>query len=344
MSQLHNVFTLFLSLLVEAMPFLLFGVVLSSSLLLLVDEQKLITVLPKNPFLGALVGSCIGFLFPVCECGNIPVARRLLTKGVAPGVAIAFLLAAPTINPVVIWSTWVAFRGQPEIVILRVVFSLIIAVSVGCLFGWSANIVELLQPRLAKRFLFRQSNQVDSLSLTTPVGDISKLMQSGTYLLGESGQSLFPSPLTSEQTLASQAPKAIKWQQFLQNVAQELQELGGMLVIGSAIAATIQVFVPREIVFGLGQSPITSILAMMLLAAIVSICSTVDAFFALSFVSTFSSGSLLAFLVFGPTIDIKALGLMLSIFRPKVIIYLFIIIAQLTFAMTFVYNYFFAGF
>ena len=137
---------------------------------------------------------------------------------------------------------------------------------------------------------------------------------------------------------------ALKWQQFLQNVAQELQELGGMLVIGSAIAATIQVFVPREIVFGLGQSPITSILAMMLLAAIVSICSTVDAFFALSFVSTFSSGSLLAFLVFGPTIDIKALGLMLSIFRPKVIIYLFIIIAQLTFAMTFVYNYFFAGF
>ena len=203
MSQLHNVFTLFLSLLVEAMPFLLFGVVLSSSLLLLVDEQKLITVLPKNPFLGALVGSCIGFLFPVCECGNIPVARRLLTKGVAPGVAIAFLLAAPTINPVVIWSTWVAFRGQPEIVILRVVFSLIIAVSVGCLFGWGANIVELLQPRLAKRFLFRQSNHVDSLSLTTPIGDIPKLMQPGTYLLGESGQSLFPSPLTSEQTLGS---------------------------------------------------------------------------------------------------------------------------------------------
>jgi len=328
------------------MPFLLFGVILSSSLLLLVDEQKLISTLPKNPFLGALVGSCIGFLFPVCECGNIPVARRLLTKGVAPGVAIAFLLAAPTINPVVIWSTWVAFRGQPEIVVLRVVFSLIIAVSVGCLFGWGANIAELLQPRLAKRFLFAESNQAISPSFKTISDDIPQLLQSGTYFLGEPGnnRSFSPSLLTSDRVLASQKSAAAKWQQFLQNVAQELQELGGMLVIGSAIAASIQVFVPRELVFGLGQSPITSILAMMLLAAIVSICSTVDAFFALSFVSTFSSGSLLAFLVFGPTIDIKALGLMLSIFKPKIIIYLFIIIAQLTFTMTFIYNYFFSGF
>ena len=349
MSQLHNVLTLFLSLLVEAMPFLLFGVILSSSLLLLVDEQKLITILPKNPFLGALVGSCIGFLFPVCECGNIPVARRLLTKGVAPGVAIAFLLAAPTINPVVIWSTWVAFRGQPEIVVLRVIFSLIIAVSVGCLFGWGADIVELLQPRLAKRFLFMQSKQVDSLSSNPLMSDVPKLLQSGTYLLGESGseKSLVSSPslvIDSDRLSVSKMSSAVKWQKFLQNVAQELQELGGMLVIGSAIAASIQVFVPREIVFGLGQSPITSILAMMLLAAIVSICSTVDAFFALSFVSAFSSGSLLAFLVFGPTIDIKALGLMLSIFKPKIIIYLFIIIAQLTFTMTFIYNYFFSVF
>ena len=78
MNQLHNAFTLFLSLLVEAMPFLLLGVLLSSSLLFLVNEKQLIAQLPKNPFLGAVVGSCVGFLFPVCECGNVPVARRLI--------------------------------------------------------------------------------------------------------------------------------------------------------------------------------------------------------------------------------------------------------------------------
>lgn len=120
MNQLHIAFTLFLSLLVEAIPFLLLGVLLSSGLLFLIDEKQLITRLPKNPLLGSVVGSCIGFLFPVCECGNIPVARRLLLKRVSPSVAISFLLAAPTINPIVIWSTWVAFGNQPQIVIFRV--------------------------------------------------------------------------------------------------------------------------------------------------------------------------------------------------------------------------------
>lgn len=337
MSQLHNAFTLFISLLVEAIPFLLLGVLLSSSLLLLVDEKKLITKLPKNPLWGALVGSCIGFLFPVCECGNVPVARRLLLKGVSPAVAISFLLAAPTINPIVIWSTWVAFNGQPQIVVLRVVFSLIIAIVIGCLFSLQKDVKELLQPRLIKRLNYLE--QPNTQLNWQKKAKVPALLQSGTFFLGSN------KPLESEASLLVQntvttKTKKQQWQ-FIDNVLQELQELGGMLVIGAAIAATIQVFVPREIVFSLGQNNITSILAMMLLAAIVSICSTVDSFFALSFVSTFTSGSILAFLVFGPTIDIKALGLMLSIFKPKIIVYLFAIIAQLVFLMTFIYSYFF---
>ncbi|VEP15102.1 putative permease [Hyella patelloides LEGE 07179] len=343
MSQLHNAFTLFISLLVEAIPFLLLGVLLSSSLLLLVDERKLITKLPKNPLLGAIAGSCIGFLFPVCECGNVPVARRLLLKGVSPAVAVAFLLAAPTINPVVIWSTWVAFGGQPQIVFLRIVFSLIIAIAIGCLFSVQKDVKGLLQPRLIKRLNFLENQQQNLQSSPQEKVEVPALLQSGSFLLGESAQPLVMNEalLVEKPQLQSRKVSKQKWQQFIDNVLQELQELGGMLVLGSAIAATIQVFVPREVVFSLGQDNITSILAMMLLAAIVSICSTVDSFFALSFVSTFTSGSILAFLVFGPTIDIKALGLMLSIFKPKIIIYLFAIIAQLVFLMTFVYSYFF---
>jgi len=91
MNQLHDAFTLFLSLLVEAMPFLLLGTLLSSGLLFLISEKQLISKLPKNPLLGSMVGSCIGFLFPVCECGNVPVARRLLLARVPPSVAISFL-------------------------------------------------------------------------------------------------------------------------------------------------------------------------------------------------------------------------------------------------------------
>ncbi|MFN5837627.1 MAG: permease, partial [Pseudanabaena sp.] len=121
MNQLLSAFTLFLSLLVEAIPFLMMGVLLSGALLIFVDERKLIKILPKNPFLGSLAGSLLGFMFPVCECGNVPVARRLISQGAPISVAVSFLLAAPTINPVVIWATWTAFRDQPEIVVLRVV-------------------------------------------------------------------------------------------------------------------------------------------------------------------------------------------------------------------------------
>jgi uncharacterized membrane protein YraQ (UPF0718 family) len=110
------------------------------------------------------------------------------------------------------------------------------------------------------------------------------------------------------------------------------------MVLGSAIAAATQVLAPRDLILSLGAGPISSILAMLVLAAVVSICSTVDAFFALSFASTFTSGSLLAFLVFGPMIDIKGIGLMLSIFKPKALIYLFFLAGQLTLLFTLFLN------
>lgn len=133
-------------------------------------------------------------------------------------------------------------------------------------------------------------------------------------------------------------PLGDRLQMMLDNVVQELRELGGVLILGSAIAATVQVAIPREVILSLGQGPITSILAMMLLAWVVSICSTVDSFFALSFASTFTSGSLLAFLVFGPMVDVKNIGLLLSVFRTRAIVYLFALAAQLTFLLTLIIN------
>jgi hypothetical protein len=344
MSQLHNAFTLFLSLLVEAMPFLLLGVLLSSLLMFVLDESQLIAKLPNNPLLGALVGSFVGFLFPVCECGNVPVARRLLLKGVSPSVAIAFLLAAPTINPVVVWSTWVAFGDRPEIVILRVLFSWGIATFIGFIFSVQKDPKLLLQSALARRFqVFLSQSSSGETMVDRELEKVPVLLQSGTFLLGESGK-----PLRLDNSLAEtmsaflpQETLLSKGQRFIDNVVQELRELGAMLVCGSAIAAVIQVFVPRELVLNLGQDTVTSILAMMLLAAIISICSTVDSFFALSFATTFTNGSLLAFLVFGPMIDIKAIGLMLSVFQPRIILYILALTAQLTFILTLGYSFFF---
>lgn len=333
-TKLNNAFTLFLSLLVEAIPFLILGVLLSSLLLLFVDEKKLISALPKNPLLGALFGSCAGFLFPVCECGNVPVARRLLMQGAPAPVAIGFLLAAPTINPIVIWSTWVAFREQPEIVFLRVGFSLAIATIIGFIFSTQKDMKPLLQAAITRgTFLPAEQPQ-------TPLSSTPSLLKSGSYILGGSViQRLDPSILNnSTQSPTNKTSGQEKLRLFIENSVQELRELGGVLVLGSAVAAFLQVAVPREVIIGLGQGPILSIVAMMVLAALVSICSTVDAFFALAFASTFTSGSLLAFLVFGPMVDLKALGLMLSVFKPRAIIYIFAIAAQLTFLFTLFMN------
>lgn len=337
--QINNAFTLFLSLLVEAMPFLLLGVLFSGLLLLWVDERKLVAKLPKNPLIGAFVGSMVGFLFPVCECGNIPVARRLLMQGVPAPVAIGFLLAAPTINPIVIWSTWTAFRDQPEIVVLRVVFSLLIATIIGWVFSAQVDMRPVLQPQVAAG-LPPSPFQPESEQCSVQPQN-ADLLRSGTYWLAQPGQAVRMDATVLQATLAATPPTkplSNRLRLLLDNTVQELRELGAVLVLGSAIAAVIQVAVPREIILGLGAGPITSILAMILLAGLVSICSTVDAFFALSFASTFTSGSLLAFLVFGPMIDLKGFGLMLSIFKPRAVIYLFFLAAQLTFLLTLLVN------
>ncbi|MDY6784988.1 MAG: permease [Cyanobacteriota bacterium] len=344
MNQLYNGFTLFLSLLVEALPFLLLGVLLSSALLFFVDERQLIAKMPQNPLLGSFLGSCVGFLFPVCECGNVPVARRLLVQGAPTSVAVGFLLAAPTINPVVIWSTWVAFQDW-QVVLLRIGFSLIIATIVGCLFSVQKDPRPMLQPDLAKRVLTLRGATARQPLPAKKSEAVPALLQSGTFLLGQSGsQPVRMEAAMDSNPLGDRLPEKLRSRKlnlFFNNALQELRELGAMLILGSAIASAIQVLAPREWVLSLGQGPITSILAMMLLAALVSICSTVDAFFVLAFASTFTTGSLLAFMVFGPTIDIKAIGLMLSIFRPRTIAYLFAIVAQLTIILTLGYSYFF---
>ena len=337
MNQLISGFTLFLSLLVEAMPFLLLGVLLSGLLLLFVDERRLIAVLPRNPLLGALAGSAIGFLFPVCECGNVPVARRLLMQGAGAPVAIGFLLAAPTINPIVIWATWTAFRDQPEIVVLRVIFSLGIATLIGWVFSAQADLRPLLQPAVGRAVLQRQKPQPVSISQPRT----ATLLQSGTFLLSEPGQPIRMDPSELQAALitsTTRKPLADRLRLLLENTLQELREMGGILVLGSLVAAFIQVAAPRDLILSLGQGPVTSIVAMMALGGVVSICSTVDAFFALSFASTFTTGSLLAFLVFGPMIDLKSLGLMLTIFRGRVVVYLLVLAAQLTFLLTLFVN------
>jgi len=336
MSQLNQGLTLFLSLLVEATPFLLLGVAFSSLLAVLVDERKLIAYTPKNPVLAAISGSLFGCLFPVCECGNVPVARRLLMQGAPSSLAIGFLLAAPTVNPIVFWATWIAFRDQPAMVFWRVGLTILISVIIACVFSVQKDMRPFLQPAIARYLPNPEPKPAPAL-----MGSGSSLLSGGDFLLQSTGTLKLDQPMMATLGAATALPQQSwhdKAQAVLEMMLQEFRELGAVLVFGSAIAATVQVAIPREWILALGQGPITSILAMMLLAWVVSICSTVDSFFALSFSSIFTSGSILAFLVFGPMIDLKNISLLLTTFKGRAVVYLFVLAAQLTFVLTLAVN------
>ncbi len=345
-------FTLFLSIVVQAMPFLLLGVFLSGLLAVFVDGSQLARFFPKGKVGSAVAGGALGFFFPVCECGNLPVARQLVIKGIPPHVAVAFLLAAPVFNPVVIFSTWIAFRAMPELVVYRILFSFGIAVAIGLLFSLQKDLQPLLHPAVWQELQRNHSQTSDPKSTSR-----SPLLQGGTFWIGsrpkqgDNAPQLAPTGSlvtlkTAEevyQTALASAPP-VPWRQkgatLLQTWAREIRELGSVLILGSAMAALIQTVIPRSFLLDYGQDALVSILIMMALAAIISICSTVDAFFALSFAATFTPGSLLAFMVFGPMVDLKAIGLMLTLFKPRTIFYLVILTLQFTLVGALAINYY----
>lgn len=127
--------TLFVSIAFQALPFLVLGVIVSGLLAAFVSPAALARVLPSRPALAVPVAGVAGMALPGCECGSVPIAGRLVANGAAAGPALAFLLAAPAINPVVLISTAVAFPGQPVVVVARFAASLAAAMVMGWLFA-----------------------------------------------------------------------------------------------------------------------------------------------------------------------------------------------------------------
>jgi len=125
--------TVFVAVCVQALPFLVLGVLLSGFLAAVVSPAMLRRVLPARPALAVPVATAAGIVLPGCECASVPVARRLVGQGVPEGAALAFLLAAPAVNPVVLVSTAVAFPGHPEMVPARFLGSALTAIGTGWL-------------------------------------------------------------------------------------------------------------------------------------------------------------------------------------------------------------------
>jgi uncharacterized membrane protein YraQ (UPF0718 family) len=288
--RLSNFTTVLLGIFIEAAPFLLLGSLGSGIVEVFFEQEDFSRRVPKNPILGAMVGAFMGFFFPVCECGVVPLTRRLFQKGLPVPVGIAFLLGAPALNPIVIVSTLVAF-------------------------GWGP----VLWGRIGLTFL-----------IATLAGIIFSLQKDPTTLLNKATLINFHADQTFENETI---PKRTLWEKLRQVftiTVDEFFEIGRYLVLGASLAGILQTLIPQASIISLSQGQVISVLVMILLAVLLSVCSTVDAFIALSFAGTFSTGSVLAFLVFGPMVDIKSTLMFLHVFRRKTVVYMILLPLFLT--------------
>jgi len=133
----QNLVLVFASIVIEALPFVLLGAVVSGLIEVLVPERWFAAIgrLPARLQVpGAVVG---GLAFPVCECGSVPVARRLILRGVHPAAGLTFMLAAPVLNPVVLLSTFVAYQGREAVAMVagRAALGALVAVVAGWALG-----------------------------------------------------------------------------------------------------------------------------------------------------------------------------------------------------------------
>ncbi|HUN23394.1 MAG TPA: permease [Anaerolineales bacterium] len=297
-AQVSTFSIVFLGIFIEAAPFLLLGTIASGLVEVFINKDDLARILPKNALLGAMAGALLGVCFPVCECGVVPLTRRLFRKGLPPSVGVAFLLAAPVLNPIVIASTAAAF-GVGSMLAWRLGLSFLIALSVGLIFSLQKDKSKLLLP--------------------------NALPDAEPQFIGE---------------FRLVEPLRTRLERALLIARDEFFEMGLYLVAGTLIATTMQTFLPRSLLLGLSASPVISVLALMALAVLLSICSTVDAIIALSFVGSFTNGSILAFLVFGPMVDIKSILLYQTIFRKKPAAYIVLFPLILTLLFAIALNYF----
>ena len=293
-TRLQDSITLTLSIVVEALPFVILGALVSVVIRLFATTQRLIQLLPKRPLLRRLAVSLCGTFMPVCECGNMPVARGLMVRGLSVAESITFLLAAPIVNPVTLLTTSQAFRLDPSMVWIRLVGALLIANLVGSLLALYKD-----QTGLVSKGFYNTLCEVEAADHHRHHGDHHH----------------------------DHHHHASRWQEGITIFRDEVSLMLKMLCLGAVIAGLTQVFVPRDVLTSLGGHPIFSILAMITLAFVISICSNVDAFFALAYSNTFTAGSLAAFLVFGPLIDIKMLALMRTTYKAW-------LLAAMTFLVT----------
>jgi uncharacterized protein len=286
----QNFWFSFLALAFEGLPFVLVGSLISGLIAAFVPSRMITRFLPKNPFLATLVSGLLGLIFPVCECGVVPVVRRLLDKGLPLYCGMTYMLASPIVNPLVAISTYAAFRAQqPGLnTVVRLVSGYLVAVVVGL-------IVSRLNPaRLigGQAMATRTGRRRSTLSIATmpDAPDASRGVSVGQRLIGA-----------------------------VQLASDDFIDTAMYFMIGAAVASVFNTAVDQKIILPLASSPVLSVVAMMVIAGILTLCSSSDAFIAATFTS-FPIPARMAFLIFGPMFNFKLPFLYSSLLKKRAVI------------------------
>ncbi|MGH1257372.1 MULTISPECIES: permease [Bacillus] len=265
-----NVNTVFLSIIFEAIPFILLGVIVSSLIQVFVTEDMIQKVLPKSQIVAMIPAVFVGIIFPMCECVIIPIVRRLIQKGLPLHVGIVILLSAPIMNPIVLLSTVYAFQKNAVVVYARFGIAICAALLVG----------------LIVYYFYRGKNILKDIE--DPVQEKEKR----------------------------------GWRNVVNHTVDEFFDTGKYLLIGAFFASVFQTFFDRNVLDTVAHNEVISPIIMMGLGYVLSICSAADAFIAASFGHVFSVKALLAFLVFGPMLDMKNTLMLFAYFQKKFVFFL----------------------
>lgn len=274
-------FLSFAALLLEGLPFLLLGALGSALVDLFLPEAWLRALLKLGPRGGTAAGLLAGFVFPICECGALPIVLRLLRKGVPLPAAAAYLFAAPLANPFSIASTWFAYRTQEPwlMVLLRLFLGAIVVLSLS---HWIAR--------------------ADSREILNPAA-------------------LEPSPALPPGTAGAAFESSWKrrLRGTVRSVSDDFLAVAFFLVLGAAAAALLNTGVNRAWLDPLAHNKFLAPVAAIFLAQTLSLCSTTDAFI-IAALPQFPMAAALAFLVAGPLFDFKLLWIYQTVFTRGAVV------------------------
>jgi uncharacterized protein len=296
----------FTSILWEAMPFIVLGALVAGILEELLPQQLITRIMPKSAVPAVIVGGLLGLLFPMCECGIVVVMRRLLRKGVPLACCVAYMLAGPIVNVIVLLSTYVAF-GPHGIGVEMIVFRAGLGFLVACGAGLVVFVLERKHGKenlLTETALPPRPKKAISLDLVED---------------------------------APAEPKKNFWDR-LSNISatatHDFIDITVFLILGALLAATAKMYISSDTIAAISnEQPYLAIPLMMGLAVLMCLCSEADAFVAASFTKMHFSAKL-AFLVLGPMLDLKLLLMYTRVFRLRLIVAIVTAVVLQVFAYT----------